>query len=98
LIASIVNIFRFYISGIGINYIFGQMIFGLVFLVSTVLLWKSRKIGGAILISFILFKVISSIYYYFEASYGYLIKNLIYDEIFYLAIISLLLIDWRNLK
>ncbi len=98
LIASMVNIFRFYMLGKDLNYIFGQVIFGSIFLATSVLLWKSKKIGGALLFSFILFKAITSIYYYFETLQGYLIKNLILDEVFYLAIISLLFLEWRNLR
>ena len=95
-IASVVNIIRFYILGKDVNYIFGQTIFMLAFIVSTILLWRSKKIGSSILISFVLFKMISSIYYYLETANGYFIKNLIADEIFYMIIISLLVISWKN--
>ena len=97
LIASIINIANFYDTEKDVSYIFGQIIFGSVFIISTILLWKLKKIGGAILISFTLFKMISSIYYY-STSYEYLIKNLVCDEIFYLTIVLLTIIGWKVLK
>lgn len=92
---SIINII---IVGKDTSYIIGQIIFGLIFVISGILLWKSKKIGGIILIPFVSLKMISSIYYYLENYNGYLIKNLIIDEIFYLAIISLIILGWKNLK
>lgn len=95
--AALANIIKILIrKGDNVD-IFGQVIFFLVFIVSITLLLKLKKIGYAILVSFALFKLISSIYYY-KVHYGYLTKNLIIDEVFYLAIISLSIISWRYQK
>ena len=80
------------------NSIIGQATFLLIFIVSIILLLKSRKIGGAILISFVLFKMVSSLYYYYWIHYEYLMKNLIIDEVLYLVIILSLIVNWKTLK
>lgn len=97
LIASLVNTVSFYIDNKDITYIFGQMIFVSIFIISIFLLWKSKKIGGSILILFVLFKMICSIYYYVTIR-EYTTNNLIYDEIFYFIIALLLIISWKTLK
>lgn len=96
-IASLINVIGFYIAESDITYILGQTIFLLIFIISMILLWKSKKIGGFILILFVLFKMISSIYYYGTIN-EYVINNLIFDEIFYFVIMLSLIISWRNLK
>ncbi len=97
--ASLSNIIKFLILEKDIFSIFGQTIFLLIFIASYVLLLKSKMIGGIILIVFSLFRMVGSAYYYMEIiNNGYLTKNLIIDEIFYLTMILLLIIGWKNLK
>ena len=98
LLASAINIVNLYFENKDISYMLGQIITVLIFVISIILLWKSKKIGGIILILFILFKMISSIYYYIEIPYEYFIKNLVVDEIFYLVTICLIVISWKTLK
>lgn len=88
-ITSIINIIG---ARTNSNFIFSQMIFIVIFAISIFLLSKSNKIGITILVPFILLKMGSSLYYYFENLKEYYIGNLIVDEIFYLAIILLLAI------
>lgn len=97
LIISIMNTINSYIID-KTDHIFGQIIFGPIFLISAILLWKSKKIGGSILIPFILFKMTTSAYYYLKIPHEYPVNNLIIDEIFYLMIILFLIIGWKNLK
>ena len=99
--ASFANIVKFLIKGKDIGHIFGQAVFLLIFIISTIFFLKSRKIGGGILISFVSFEMMTSLYYYYYLDpypYRYLMKNLLVDEIFYLTIILLLIANWKNLK
>ncbi len=95
--AALANIIKILIRKEDIVGIFGQAISLSIFIMSTILFSKSKKIGCIILISFTLFKLISSLYYY-NVYHGYLEKNLIIDDVFYLAIISLSIINLRTLK
>ena len=88
-VSSIINI----VSYKNVNN-FGQIIFGSVFIVSIFSLWKLNKIGATILLTFVSFKIISTTYYYMETK----LLNLIFDQIFYIAIILLILVGWKKLK
>ena len=97
LTASTISIIKLYMSGKDLNDMFGQIIFGSIFIISIILLWKSRKIGIAVLVPFILFKMICSVYY-FDTFSGYAMKNLIADEVLYVIIILLSIIGWTRPK
>lgn len=96
--ASIVNIIRFYLLDEDIYYIMGQMIFLPIFILSMILLYNSRKIGGILLISFSLFKMIGSAYYYKNFLSTYVVPNLVFDEIFYLLMIISVIVGWKKLE
>lgn len=95
LIKSIIDIITIYIIDKNIN--IGQAIFMIIFMISIISILKSNKIGIAALITFISFKIISSIYYHFQNS-EYLLRNLIVDEIFYVILIILCIIGWKKLN
>lgn len=91
LISSIVNIIIYN------NTI--QVIFVLIFAISIFSLWRLNMIGITILMIFVLFEGINSILYYFRSiDHEYLTSNLIIDELFYIIIIILILINWKKFK
>ena len=91
LISSIVNII-IYNTTI-------QVIFVLIFAISIFSIWRLNRIGITILMIFALFESIVSILYYFRSvDHEYLLPNLIIDELFYIIIIILILINWKKFK
>lgn len=78
------------------DFIQGQLIYAIIFAITAILFWKSYKISIYILLIFIPFKMISTIYYYFEMSFG--LKNIVLDEFFYLLIVIAIILDLKYNK